>query len=118
MSDTTMMMLRRTKEGRMTVTAKLLAEWVYEGPAPMIVDVRTEGEFGAGHILESECFPISRPRDLVQQLPGDGLVVLVCDDGGLSAEAAHRLRLCGFPRVTSLEGGLAAWRREGFSLTR
>lgn len=82
---------------------------------PLILDVRTPGEFAKGHL----------PRATnVDWYAGDfdrrvaGLdrarpVFVYCLSGSRSAEAARRLAVAGFGRVYDLAGGIIAWRAAG-----
>lgn len=48
----------------------------------------------------------------------DNLLILYCGTGGRSALAAKTLQEMGFPRVSSLVGGIAAWKEAGGDLDR
>jgi len=108
MSDTTMtVMTARLTGGR--VRAEQLAEWIKYGPAPLIIDVREAWEFACGAVPQAVNLPVSNPRHLVDHIPDEGLVILVCGDGVLSYEAGRMLEFCGFRNVVSLHGGMKEW---------
>lgn len=88
-----------------------LAEWIERGPAPTIIDIRDDVAFRRGHLPEATNRPVSNPAELVNQVPDDDFVVLVCDDGELSRKAGEILRLCGLGRVAHLAGGMRGWNR-------
>ena len=96
------------------ITPSDLAEWVFEGPTPAIIDLRDESEFKAGHIPGALNAPLSRSEDLVSRVPDDGRIVLVCDNGARSREALRLLELCGCRRVMYLQGGQRAWTAAGY----
>lgn len=77
----------------------------------LVLDVRDEGEFKAGHIPNSRHIPLagigSRLKELekFRQRP----VVLICRSGSRSGAAAGILKKSGFNDVVVLQGGLTAW---------
>lgn len=71
-----------------------LAKLVKEGA--VIVDVRTKGEFQAGHIEGSKNIPLDGVKNLVQQLKKSGKpVITVCRSGNRSAMAKSILSSAG-----------------------
>ncbi len=92
---------------------------VMRGPgAPVLLDVRTPGEWETGHIARSVNIPITR---LKTELGHVGLdpqrpVVAVCLSGHRSAPAVRLLTRLGF-RAQHLRGGMVAWRRARLPVT-
>jgi len=86
----------------------------------ILVDVRSEEAYLAGHIASS----CSRPGGQLIQCTDEVLaveavpVILVDDGNGRAVLAAHWLRRMGFPEVALLEGGIPAWRAAGLPLAR
>jgi phage shock protein E len=71
-----------------------LAKLVKEGA--VIVDVRTKGEFQAGHIEGSKNIPLDGVKTQVQQLKKSGkAVITVCRSGNRSAVAKSILSSAG-----------------------
>ncbi len=84
-----------------------------------LVDVREPAEFSGDRIQGSTLAPLStfNPDKVVAEL-GKELVVM-CQPGNRSGQAARALVAAGHPQVTHLEGGLNAWKQSGLStLTR
>jgi rhodanese-related sulfurtransferase len=87
----------------------------------VMVDVRDQGEYEAGHILGARNLPLAR---LGGELPGElakrkDKPLIVYDDGGeRSAKAAAALRKQGFERVVNLTGGLGAWKQAGLPVEK
>lgn len=98
------------------------------GPAPaalgpgsvdcpfILLDMRDEDEFDKCHIMLARCHPKARlsratgqftPEIMSYQDRTDGMVVLYCDYGGVSGEAAQMFAERGFHNVFLLHGGLA-----------
>jgi rhodanese-related sulfurtransferase len=98
------------------VQARPLREALLCAAAPAIFDVREESAFRSGHLPHSVNVPESRTTLLVKKVQEAPCVVLVCDDGRLSAMVARTLGVCGFPNVAYLKGGLQSWLTHGGSL--
>jgi rhodanese-related sulfurtransferase len=47
------------------------------------------------------------------ELPKDKSILLYCNSGTLSAQAAFALKLAGVENVLILQGGLSQWKAEG-----
>ena len=79
--------------------------------APVLVDVREQDEWAAGH-ARGALF-LSKgviERDIEDVLPDlDQEIVLYCGGGYRSALAADALQQMGYRRVSSLVGGWRAW---------
>ena len=87
----------------------------------LMVDVRDQGEYEAGHILGARSLPLAR---LDSEPPGElakrkDKPLIVYDDGGeRTAKAAAALRKQGFERVVNLTGGLGAWKTAGLPVEK
>jgi phage shock protein E len=74
-----------------------------------LVDVRTPGEFAAGHIAGAINIPVQELTNRVHELqPQDATVVVYCRSGQRSGNAARMLRNAGFARVHDL-GAMSRW---------
>jgi hydroxyacylglutathione hydrolase len=78
----------------------------------VVVDVRAEAEWNAGHIPGSVNIPLGELEQRLGELPKDELVVH-CQSGGRAAIAASLLRARGFTGVQLFSGGFAEWCRAG-----
>lgn len=80
----------------------------------VILDVRTEAEYRAGHVPGARHLPVDRLRAGLPLLEGmkEHEVVCVCASGKRSAIAAVRLKAAGFPTVHNLWGGMMFWGRD------
>ncbi len=80
----------------------------------IVVDVRDSGEYGAGHILGAKSVPmkdLESSPDIAKRK--DRPLIVYCESGQRSSQAAAALRKAGFAKVFNLTGGLAAWRQAG-----
>ena len=74
------------------------------------VDTRDAGQFEAGTIEGAVNIEWREIPARLDELPEDGLVVLFCNTGSLSAQAAFAARLMGRENVVVLQDGLEGWR--------
>ncbi|MEM2246104.1 MAG: tRNA uracil 4-sulfurtransferase ThiI [Thermofilum sp.] len=77
----------------------------------VVLDVRPTEKYSAWHIPGSINVDAERVVELAQRMGRDRTYVVVCDEGGLSREIAHNLRLLGFTAY-SLRGGIRRARRQ------
>lgn len=98
-----------------------LARWRTEHPDMRVIDVRTPGEFAARHIPGSYNVPLPDLAEHRDELTGaddaDAPVVLVCESGRRAGTAESQLAAAGLAAVHVLDGGVAAWERDGFPLS-
>jgi rhodanese-related sulfurtransferase len=90
-------------------TAVALAELRTSSDPPVIVDVRSEKEWSAGHIPDSLNLPLNHLREKIAGLPADRMIVVHCEGGYRSAIAASVFAQTGQARVMDLVGGFKAW---------
>jgi hydroxyacylglutathione hydrolase len=90
-------------------TAVALADLRTSAEPPLIVDVRSEKEWFAGHIPGSVNIPLNHLREKVADLPADRLIVVHCEGGYRSAIAASVLARMKRARIMDLVGGFKAW---------
>jgi rhodanese-related sulfurtransferase len=90
-----------------------------DGPAgthatrPLIVDVREPEEFSSERIEGSVLIPMSQFVARHEELPRDRPLVMQCHSGSRSASATMYLVQRGWTDVRNLDGGIAAWMRDG-----
>ena len=82
------------------------------GGGALLLDVREDHEWQAGHAPEATHLPMSRIGAEVTRLPTDRLIVCVCHVGARSAAVAEALTNAGFS-AANLVGGMDAWVASG-----
>ena len=89
-----------------------------DGQEIAFVDVREEGQHGAGHPLLAVNVAYSRlEADIRALAPRLDVRLLLADDGdGVAERAAQRLRRLGYSNVMILAGGVPAWAAAGHML--
>ncbi|HLK23341.1 MAG TPA: MBL fold metallo-hydrolase [Caulobacteraceae bacterium] len=82
----------------------------------IVLDVREEGAFKAGHIPGAKHLPRGQLELRVnEEIPDPTLrIVTCCEFGKISTLAAQTLRELGFTRAVALDGGMQAWREGGY----
>lgn len=102
------------------VAADDLHERIEGGRAPVVLDVRSRGEFAAGHIPGA----VNIPHDEIGSRLGDlgpdrgREIVVCCAMGGRAAHAAGLLRGAGFTGVKLLRGHMQEWCASGRQIHR
>ena len=82
------------------------------GQGALLLDVREDDEWTAGHAPEARHLPLGRLEAEHGTLPKDRPIVAVCRVGGRSQRAAVALRGAGYD-VANLAGGMQAWAAAG-----
>ena len=85
---------------------------------PLLVDVRTPGEYQDKRIDGSLNVPLNRLPSELEKIPPDRPVLLHCAAGYRSSVAASLLELRGYTNVSEMAGGVAAWETAGLPLVR
>lgn len=83
-----------------------------------LLDVRTKEEFGEGHFVRAELFPLQDiEAGKLPDIGKDSKIYLYCRSGNRSSQAKALLEKAGYTSVVDL-GGLADVQRIGGNLTR
>lgn len=128
MSKTLMDFVGAAHEAVDHIECPALDEMRNDGKELLIVDVREESEYAAGHIPSSILVPrgiLETAADLhypkrhpVLSAARDNRIVVYCATGGRSAMAAHTLNQMGFTDVYNLSGGISAWETDNYPLEK
>lgn len=86
----------------------------------VVIDVRGDGEFKQGHILDAVHVPLDSLPERMDKLKAgrDRPVIATCRTGQRSATACAKLRKAGFERAYALSGGLVAWENANLPLVK
>jgi rhodanese-related sulfurtransferase len=86
----------------------------------VLVDVREESEWNAGHIPGATHLGKGViERDVEQKVPDTGReIVLYCGGGFRSALAAEALEKMGYTNVISMDGGWRGWKEAGYPMEK
>lgn len=85
----------------------------------LVLDVREDKEYAAGHIPKAKHIPLGQLGKRLQELDKfKGKPVLVtCRSGHRSARACGMLKKAGFETVYNQAGGIIAWERANLPVT-
>ncbi len=97
------------------ITTSTLHSLVDQGESPVIVDVRSEDEYAAGHIPGAIHIPFYSIGKRYEEISSDKNtpVVIYCAHGPRAWWASFVLRRKGFRQVTTLEGHFKEWQKSG-----
>jgi rhodanese-related sulfurtransferase len=108
----------RARSGGQSVGPMDAVRLINEGA--LLLDVRTQAEFDAGHILDARHVPqdqIASSGEVLKRYK-DKVVIACCESGMRSGAAARVLQAQGFTKVVNLKGGLQSWRAENLPLVK
>lgn len=83
---------------------------------PVLVDVRAPGEHRQKRIAGSVSLPLTHLGERLSELPAARPLLVYCAGGYRSSIAASLLQRHGFPQVSEIAGGIAAWEAGGLPL--
>ncbi len=97
-----------------TLDAKAFRELI-SSPDVVLVDVRTPGEYQAGHLRDALLIDISAPdfASRIAALDHGKTYALYCRSANRSGQALSIMRKAGFGDVHHLAGGIGAWQATG-----
>ncbi|MCT7985499.1 rhodanese-like domain-containing protein [Laspinema sp. A4] len=81
-----------------------------------LIDVREPGEFAGEHIKGATLLPLSQFDPNSPKLQGKKDIVLYCQSGNRSRQAAQKLLAAGVPDVMQLKGGITGWKQAGYPI--
>ena len=100
----------KTNEVRPVEVAEL------QGRGAVLVDVREDEEWTAGHAPDAVHLPLGRVREAASRFAGQQ-VLTVCRSGARSGRAAKTLAAAGVS-VHNVAGGMSAWASAGLRVVR
>lgn len=86
--------------------------------AHQFIDVREEDEHAEGHIPGAANIPLSEFMTRVDEINEDSPVVLVCNTGVRSSQAALYLASMGYEEIYNLDEGAKGWMNKGYPVDK
>jgi rhodanese-related sulfurtransferase len=93
------------------ITATELQKLIKDKSDLQLIDVRTIGEYKAGHLSKSVLIDYYKPdfKAQLQKLDKNKPIAVYCAIGGRSNEALQILKRLGFREAYDLSGGIQSW---------
>lgn len=102
-----------------TVSPAELASWLDAAEPPVVVDLRSRGDYADGHIRGAVHVPLADAFGHEGLAVADDQRVVLCSDGALAARIAKiGLGFSGVPNLHYLDGDVEAWRAAGLPFSR
>jgi rhodanese-related sulfurtransferase len=85
-----------------------------------LLDVRTDWEYAEGHLKQAQNSDVNSPvfEKLANILDSEKPCYVYCHSGGRSSEASALLVSKGMKKVYNLEGGISAWKKQGYPVVK
>ncbi|MDP2311984.1 MAG: rhodanese-like domain-containing protein [Pseudomonadota bacterium] len=84
------------------------------GAVPLLVDVRTPGEFTSGHVPGAKNIPLDVLEARIGELgTAESEVYVICQSGARSSRASATLQAKGL-RPVNVTGGTGGWKASGY----
>jgi rhodanese-related sulfurtransferase len=101
-----------------TITQEMLLKKIESATAPLILDVRTNGEYRAGHVPLAINIPHNELASRLTELfdAKDLEIVTYCERGPRARYSESILQEAGFTTVRHLVGDMYAWRKNGLPI--
>lgn len=86
----------------------------------LVLDVREDKEYAAGHIPKAKHIPLGQLAGRIKEIEShkDKPVLVTCRSGNRSARACAMLKKAGFATVYNQAGGIVAWERANLPVTQ
>lgn len=104
----------------MLVSQKKLQHWMESDEKPLLLDVRTEAEFVAGHVPGAMNISHDLLAGRLSELGDDKTqsIVVYCRSGRRAGVAEDILRDAGFTNLMHLDGDMLGWVKSGLEVER
>jgi rhodanese-related sulfurtransferase len=89
-------------------------------PGALVLDVREDAEFAAGHLPRARHIPLGQLKGRLGEIAKfkEKPVIVTCRSGARSGSACRALKGAGFTQVYNLKGGIGAWSQANLPVER
>lgn len=101
------------KGDTVTISAEEFIKKMKAGERMLVVDLRTEEEYGNGHVPGSKFLPFEKLKDGIARYGKNEEIYLIDMGGTKSAAAYTTLRNMGYTKLHVVIGGIVAYRQAG-----
>jgi len=108
-----------SNDAKTHITQSALLQQMQESSPPVIIDVRSEYEYQAGHIPAALHIPFWDTffTEQLQSYSTAQSFVLYCEHGPRAGIAKWGLSMQGFENIRYLQGHMSAWRKAGLPIS-
>ena len=108
-----------SNDSKTHITQSALLQQMQESSPPIIIDVRSEYEYQAGHIPAALHIPFWDTffTEQLQSYSTTQAIVLYCEHGPRAGIAKWGLSMQGFENIRYLQGHMSAWRKAGLPMS-
>ncbi len=102
------------------ISPQELLKQMQGGSPPLIIDVRTQGEYERGHVpgaVNISIFDFRAPFERLSP-PKEQPIVVICEHGPRSSFAGFVLNVSGYKNVFELEGAMKEWRKNNLPMEK
>jgi rhodanese-related sulfurtransferase len=96
-------------KGLRNLTEEQLREKLKVSGNCTLIDVREPHEFSSSHIHGAVNIPLSKVNQRLKEIPKDKELILYCQSGMRSKQAARILQKHNYTDVSHLSGGISSW---------
>ena len=109
-----------SNDSKTHITQSALLQQMQESSPPIIIDVRSEYEYQAGHIPAVLHIPFWDTffTEQLQSYSTTQAIVLYCEHGPRAGIAKWGLSMQGFENIRYLQGHMSAWRKAGLPISQ
>lgn len=100
------------------ITVHQLRDMFNRGEKPVVLDVRGQEEWDAGHIEGALHIYVGHLERRIEEVPRDRTIAVLCNVGHRAGLGASILLRAGFSRVHNVIGSMSAWRAVHYPETR
>jgi rhodanese-related sulfurtransferase/TusA-related sulfurtransferase len=100
------------------ITVHDLADWLEQGRDVPVIDVREPAEWDEGHIASAMSLPMFEAVARRAEVPTGRTCAVVCAGGLRSSAVIGSLKRLGLGPFVNVTGGMAAWVKAGYSVSR
>lgn len=104
---------RQTSAGDLPTEVNVAQAAALRQSGAFVLDVRTVPEWNQAHIPDATLIPLDELPSRLAEVPSDREVLVVCRSGNRSQQGRDILLEAGYPRVTSMAGGITEWQAQG-----
>jgi rhodanese-related sulfurtransferase len=112
------LMLRPSVPADAKLSPAEVKEAIAKEKALQLVDVRSHGEFGGGHLAGAKNIPVGDIGSRLMELYKEKPLIVYCRSGARSSAALKQLRAAGYAQAKHMNGGIMAWQGAGLPTTR